>query len=223
MRARFQQFTVDSDTRQLLCDGTEIRLSTKAFDLLCVLLARRPNVVGKEELLQKIWPDSYVVEANLNVVVGEVRRAIADNAQTPRFIRTVHGVGYAFCGDVTDIESALPAARESATRYWLVGSNRNFVLAEGDNIIGRDPSCSVWLDDPDVSRRHARIRIDSANRTAILDDLESTNGTLLGRSRVKAQMPLADGDIIRVGPVELKFRDGTDRPQETRRIRRKTR
>jgi len=223
MRARFQQFTVDSETRQLLCDGTEIHLSTKAFDLLCVLLARRPNVVGKDELLRKIWPDSYVVEANLNVVVGEVRRAIADNAQTPRFIRTVHGVGYAFCGNATDIESVSTAAQENSSRYWLVGSNRNFVLAEGENIIGRDPLCSVWLDDPDVSRRHARIRIDSANRTAVLDDLESTNGTMLGRVRVRAQTVLTDGDIIRVGPVEFKFRDGTDQPQETRRIRRKAR
>jgi DNA-binding winged helix-turn-helix (wHTH) protein len=223
MKTRFQQFTVDSDTRQLLCDGEEIHLSPKAFDLLCVLLARRPNVVGKEELLRKIWPDSYVVEANLNVVVGEVRRAIADNPQTPRFIRTVHGVGYAFCGEVTDIESALSAGREGPTRCWLVASNRNFALMEGDNIIGRDPSCNIWLDDPDVSRRHARICIDSANRTAVLDDLESTNGTLLGRSRVKTQTPLADGDIIRVGPVELKFRDAKDTPQETRRIRRKAR
>src|SRR5215510_668976 len=111
MRARFQQFTVDSNTRQLLCDGTEIHLSTKAFDLLCVLIARRPNVVAKEELLREVWPDSYVAEANLNVVVGEVRRAIADNAQSPRFIRTVHGVGYAFCGNATDIESVPAAAR----------------------------------------------------------------------------------------------------------------
>jgi DNA-binding winged helix-turn-helix (wHTH) protein len=221
MKTRFEQFTVDSDTRQLLCGGTEIHLSTKAFDLLCVLLARRPSVVGKEELLRQIWPDSYVVEANLNVVVGEVRRAIADNVQSPRFIRTVHGVGYAFCGSATDIQNAATAAeRADRARCWLVTNKRNYDLFEGDNIIGRDPSCDIWLDDPDVSRRHARIRIDSANRSAALDDLGSTNGTLLGRSRVKAQRLLSHGDVIRVGPFELKFRDGADEPQETRRVRR---
>ena len=223
MRTRFEQFTVDSDTRQLLRDGTEIHLSTKAFDLLSLLLARRPSVVSKEELLRQIWPGSYVVEANLNVVVGEVRRAIADNVQSPRFIRTVHGVGYAFCGTATDIGNGPVEERADRTRCRLIGQNHNYDLLEGDNIIGRDPSCRIWLDDPDVSRRHARIRIDSANRTAVLDDLESTNGTLLGRSRVKVQRPLADGDIIRVGPFELKFRDATDEPQETRRIRRKSR
>ena len=222
MRTQFQQFIVDSDTRQLLRDEAEIHLSTKAFDLLCVLLARRPNVVLKEELLRQIWPKSYVVEANLNVLVGEVRRAIGDNAQTSRFIRTVHGVGYAFCGSTTDIESVPQGELADRTRCFLVASNRTFALAEGDNVIGRDPSCRVWLDDPDVSRRHARIRIDSAQRRAVLSDLDSTNGTLLRRSRVNTETPLVDGDVIRIGPVELKFRDGSGQ-QETRRIRRKSR
>jgi len=223
MRARFQQFIVDSDTRQLLGDGKEIHLSTKAFDLLCVLLARRPNVVAKEDLLRQIWPDSHVVEANLNVVVSEVRRALADNAQAPRFIRTVHGVGFAFCGSAAEVENVSAAAVADGMRCWLVGKDRNFVLSEGDNIIGRDPSCSVCLDDPEVSRRHARIRIDSMRTSAVLEDLESTNGTLLGRSPVKAQMPLANGDVIHIGPVELRFRNGTGQVQETRRVRRKTR
>src|SRR5215510_10429238 len=111
MRTRFLQFTVDSNTRQLLRDGSEVHLSTKAFDLLCVLLARRPSVVGKEELLRQIWPDSYVAEANLNVLVGEVRRALGDNAQTPQFIRTVHGVGYAFCSNATDIDNSSTSQR----------------------------------------------------------------------------------------------------------------
>ena len=53
MRTRFMQFVVDSETRQLLADGTEVHLSPKAFDLLCILLARRPNVVGKEQLLAR--------------------------------------------------------------------------------------------------------------------------------------------------------------------------
>ena len=218
MRVRFQQFILDSEARQLLEDGKEIHLSTKAFDLLCLLLARRPNVVAKDALLREVWPDSHVVEANLNVLVGEVRRALGDQAQTPRFIRTVHGVGFAFCGSAAEVEQV-----SAGMRCWLVGRGRNFVLSEGDNIIGRDPSCSIYIDDPDVSRRHAVIRVDSLRKSAMLEDLESTNGTLLGRSPVKAPMPLANGDAIHVGSVELKFRNETDQPQETRRIRRKTR
>jgi len=120
----------------LLSDGKEIHLSTKAFELLCVLLARRPNVVSKEELFQQVWPDSHVVEANLNVVVAEVRRALGDQAQNPRFIRTVHGVGFAFCGNANEIEkdSTSPIAE---AHCWLIGKDRNFPLADGENIIGR--------------------------------------------------------------------------------------
>lgn len=218
MRVRFEQFIVDSDARQLLEGGKEVHLSTKAFDVLCLLLARRPNVIVKDDLLQKVWPDSHVVEANLNVLVGEVRRALADHAQTPRFIRTVHGVGFAFCGSAAEVEKV-----SSEMRCWLAGRDRNFVLSEGDNIIGRDPSCGVYVDDQDVSRRHAVIRIDSACTRALLEDLDSTNGTLVGRSPIKTPTPLANGDVIYVGSVELKFRIlGTDQSQETRRIRRKT-
>ena len=214
MRTRFSQFIVDSETRQLLADGTDVHLSPKAFDLLCVLLARRPNVVGKEQLLQLVWPDTYVAEANLNVLVAEVRRAIGDSPQAPRCIRTVHGVGYAFCATATDAQS-------DPAHCWLLADDRRFALSEGDNIIGRDPSCNVWLDDPDVSRRHARIRIDSIKKTAVLEDLDSTNGTTIGKSAIKKETALADGDVIRFGPVQLKFRDGSDTPQVTRRIRRK--
>src|SRR4029079_16122662 len=105
--------------------------------------------------------------------------------------------------------------------YRIVAKERDFMLLEGDNIIGRDPSCHIWLDDPDVSRRHARIRIESNTNSALLEDLERTNGTLVGRSRVVSQTPLVDGDLIRIGPIQLKFRDTSDASQKTRRIRRK--
>ena len=75
------------------------------------------------------------------------------------------------------------------------------MLAEGENVIGRDPSCSIWLDDPDVSRRHARIRIDSLRGSATLEDLKSTNGTSIRRSPVKGQIALVNGNVIRVGPL----------------------
>src|SRR5687768_9003799 len=99
MRIRFGPFTVDSGTRRLTREDREIPLSPKAFDLLCSLLEQRPNVVEKAALLARIWPDTHVVEANLNVLIGEIRRAISDTAQRSQFIRTVHGIGFAFSGD----------------------------------------------------------------------------------------------------------------------------
>jgi len=222
VKTRFGPFTVDSRTRQLLRDGREIHLSPKAFDLLCLLLERRPDVVRKEELHTRIWPDTFVVEANLNVLIGEIRRTLGDKALRPRFIRTVHGVGYAFCGDAADIDIA-PARGARATPVWLVWNDRTFLLAGGETIIGRDPHCGVWLDVSGVSRQHARMRIETATRSASIEDLGSTNGTFVRGVPVEAPTPLADGDVIGIGLIELTFRAwGAENAQKTERIRRST-
>ena len=64
---------------------------------------RAPAAGGGEDRAQsRLWPDTYVVDANLNVLIGEIRRVLEDSAKQPRFIRTVHGVGYAFCGTAAD-------------------------------------------------------------------------------------------------------------------------
>ena len=218
MRARFGPFTIDSETRQLLRAGTEVHLSPKAFDLLCTLIESRPKVVDKETLHARIWPDTYVVDANLNVLVSEIRRAIGDNRQLPEFVRTVHGIGYAFCGAAVQVEVA--TAAPEALFCWVAWGSRTSSLSEGENVIGRDPRCSVWLDEEGVSRRHATIRVDSATRRVTLEDLGSTNGTFLRRSRVRTEVALEDGDEIKVGTVVLTIRLwASDKAPHTKRIR----
>jgi hypothetical protein len=220
VRTRFGRFTVDSDTRQLLRDGADIHLSPKAFDLLWALIQNRPKVIDKTELHARIWPDTYVSDANLNVLIGEIRRAIDDKPQKPDFIRTVHGVGFAFCGLAADVPGA--QTPPPALFCWVVWKDKTFALSEGDNVIGRDPRCSIWLDAAGVSRRHASLRLDSANRRVTLEDLVSTNGTFLRRSRVREETLLNDGDQIKVGSVQLIVRLWvSDKAPETKRIRRK--
>ena len=220
MRARFGPFTIDSETRQLLRAGTEVHLSPKAFDLLSTLIESRPKVVEKETLHARIWPDTYVVDANLNVLVSEIRRAIGDNSQQPEFVRTVHGIGYAFCGTAVQVEAA---AAPEALFCWVAWASRTSSLSEGENVIGRDPRCSVWLDAPGVSRRHAAIRVDSVTRSVTLEDLGSTNGTFLRRSGVRTEVALEDGDEIKVGTVVLTIRLwASDKAPHTKRIRRRS-
>jgi DNA-binding winged helix-turn-helix (wHTH) protein len=221
VRARFGPFTIDSETRQLLRAGTEVHLSPKAFDLFCTLIDSRPKVVEKETLHARIWPDTYVSDANLNVLVSEIRRAIGDNRQQPEFVRTVHGIGYAFCGTAVQVEAA--AAAPEALFCWVAWASRTSSLSEGENVIGRDPRCSVWLDAPGVSRRHAAIRVDSATRRVTLEDLGSTNGTFLRRTRVRTEVALEDGDEITVGTVVLTIRLwAADKAPHTKRIRRRS-
>jgi len=222
VRARFAEFTVDSDTRQLQGGEGDIHLSPKAFDLLCLLIESAPKVVEKADLYARIWPDTHVVDANLNILIGEIRRAVGDNAQNPTFIRTVHGVGYAFC--VTAVE--LPAARAAvrASFCWVVWEGRTWQLSEGDNVIGRDPRSDVWLDARGVSRRHAIIRVDSRTRRVTLEDLGSTNGTFVRREAVDAEAALNDGDLVQVGTVDLTVRLwAADNAPGTTRIQRRTR
>jgi DNA-binding winged helix-turn-helix (wHTH) protein len=219
VKCRFGEFELDSAARQLSRRGGAIHLSRKAFDLLNVLLARRPNVVSKEELYRELWPDTHVTEANLMVLVGEVRRALGDSAHSPRFIRTAHGVGYAFCGDAH--EAAVTASSTPRARMWLVSEQRTYALSSGENIVGRDPHCEVWLDDDSVSRRHASVRISAGDGVAMLADLQSTNGTFVGRRRVTTENPLRDGDVIKFGSVALEFRALGEEPPPTKRIRRR--
>lgn len=220
MRVRFAQFAIDSETRQLLSHGRVIHLSPKAFDLLCTLIEMRPKVLGKTDLRARIWPNTYVVDANLNILIGEIRRALGDGVQDSRFIRTVYGVGYAFCGTAAD--DPRPRTEGQALFCWVVWNGRTYPLAEGDNIIGRDPQSDIWVDADGVSRRHAIIRVDSYNRRVRLEDLRSTNGTFVGRSAVETEVALSDGDVIQVGTVDLTVRLwATDKLPETKRIGRR--
>jgi DNA-binding winged helix-turn-helix (wHTH) protein len=206
MRVQFAGFTFDTGARQLCRDDQPIQLSGKAFGVLRVLLERRPDVVSKKELLQEVWPDTWVEESNLSVAVSELRRALADDAQRPRFIRTDFRTGYAFiAADAIDLGARRREDRPRATsRFWLVWSGRRLVLYEGENIIGRDPQCSLWVDESHVSGQHARLTVSAGQVT--VEDLGSTNGTFLRGSRVTVPQPLADGDVIRFGATDVTFK-----------------
>jgi DNA-binding winged helix-turn-helix (wHTH) protein len=217
VKIQFDAFVVDSDRRQLLREGQPLHLSRKAFDALCALVQRRPAAVTKEELHARLWPGTFVVDANLSVAVAEIRRALGDDPQAPRFIRTVHRVGYAFCAESTDLSPAPPEGRAHAV--WFAWNGRVLPLGEGEHVIGRDPDCAIWLDAPGVSRRHARVRVDG--REATLEDLGSKNGTRVGEVPVTAPRRLVHGELVHVGPECLEFRSQSgNRATETVRLTR---
>ena len=208
VRVRFDTFLIDSESRQLVSDGGAIHLSPKAFDLLCVLIAARPSALAKEELHARIWPGVFVTDANLTVLVAEIRRALGDAAQQPRFIRTVHRHGYAFCSAAADLPPVASSARGSGRKAWLVWKDHVLVLSEGENVIGRDPNCHVWLDVGGVSRRHARLVVEGDS--VVVEDLGSKNGTSVAGSPIAGARPLQDGEMLQIGPAELQFRLWSD-------------
>lgn len=114
MRVQFGDCTFDSAARTLQRAGEEVRLSGKAFQLLELLLAARPNPIAKQELFAKLWPDTFVSDANLASLIKEIRQAIGDDAKSPRYIRTVHRFGYGFRDAASE---APPPVRGDAKRY----------------------------------------------------------------------------------------------------------
>jgi DNA-binding winged helix-turn-helix (wHTH) protein len=200
---RFGDFSLDTDTRQLLWNGDEVHLSPKAFELLTVLLANPARAVSKGELQERLWPSTFVEETNLAGLTAEIRRALGDTASSPRFVRTVYGFGYRFVGEVTvDAGSGRPGPLR--VKLCLTFEKREVALMNGANVIGRAPDATIQIDSLGVSRYHARIQVSDDDAT--LEDLGSKNGTHLDGKRITTPARLSDGSQIRLGTIVVTFR-----------------
>lgn len=203
MRLVFGECEFDGGRRVLLRHGSVRPLSPKAFQVLELLLERRPEAVTKTELLERLWPDAFVSDASLHNVIAEIRAALGDAPRAARFIRTVARYGYAFHGDariaptVDTSGSALPGPR-------LVSGEHEWLLSEGPNLVGRGGDCSVRIDSATLSRHHARIVL--ANGEATIEDLGSKNGTVVNGHDVKQPLVLKVNDRIQVGAVTVTYR-----------------
>lgn len=203
MTVRFGACVLDPEARELRRGGELVHLSPKAFELLLTLLENRPRAVSKSTLRDRLWPSTFVHEANLPNLIAELRAAIGDDARKPRFVRTIHRIGYAFCGPAAEGEAA-PEAEERPFVYRLVGQKGTAVLVEGDHLLGRHPDSVIELESSSVSRRHARLRVFRGQ--AILEDLGSRNGTFARGERLSGPTRLDDGDEFRLGSIALTFR-----------------
>ena len=110
----FGDFELDQERRQLLRSGEPVPLEPKAYELLSLLLERRPRALSRAQIRDVVWPQTFVSESTLAVVVNGIRQALRDDARHPRFIRTVHGFGYAFCGEARESGDGRPVEGEAA-------------------------------------------------------------------------------------------------------------
>jgi len=194
MRVEFADLTFDADTRQIWSRGEELRLSPKAFDLLALLIERRPHAVSKADIHARLWHGTFVSDSSLPSLVSEIRDAIADHARKPGLIRTVPRFGYAFRG----------APAPAGPSCLLIGASAQVPLLPGENVIGREGPGVIALRSSTVSRRHARIAIDAAG--AAIEDLGSKNGTYVNDQLLTEPVRLTDGDQVRVGSLLFTFR-----------------
>ncbi len=203
MAIRFDEWTLDPASRELRCGSRVVPLTPKAFDLLATLLVERRRAVSKAELQERLWPATFVTESNLTKLMAELRAALSDDSRRPRFLRTVRGFGYAFCGSAEDLPEARPS-RSLQVHCRVVWREREIALAEGENVLGRSEEATVWVDADSVSRRHARILLEGDR--AYLEDLGSKNGTFLRGERIASRSPLSDGDHFCLGSEWMRIR-----------------
>src|SRR6267142_4219168 len=101
----FGEFTLDADQRVLLREGKPLPLAPKVFDTLLVLVENSGRIVLKEELMKRLWPDTFVEEANLSFNIQQLRKSLGDNARKPHYIETIARRGYRFIAGVEEVLS----------------------------------------------------------------------------------------------------------------------
>ena len=144
---RFDQFQLDRAGGTLRGNAGPIPLTPKAMALLEYLAARPGRLITKQELLDAIWPGVYVADGALKVCIREIRRALDDDARTPRFIETAHRRGYRFIAAITEVNrSSLPTTTSTmahepvAVRYARSGD-----VSIAYQVLGDGPTDLVFV------------------------------------------------------------------------------
>ncbi len=114
-RVRFGVFEVDLQAGELRKQGMKVRLQEKPFQILALLLERPGELVTREEVRQRLWPEVFVdFENNLNTAATRLRQALGDSAENPRFVETVPRRGYRFIAPVKVINASTEESEHQA-------------------------------------------------------------------------------------------------------------
>jgi TolB-like protein/DNA-binding winged helix-turn-helix (wHTH) protein len=115
---RFGDFEVRPGTLELRRGGEVLHLEPKVLHVLVYLLEHRDRVVEKSELLRAVWEETFVTENALTKAIGRLRQALDDQPQSPRYIQTVHTVGYRFVAEVVESGDEPRAGGSTRRRRW---------------------------------------------------------------------------------------------------------
>ena len=110
---RFGEFFLDPDERVLKRGGVEVQLTPKAIELLTELVKNQGHVISKNQLMDSVWADSMVEEANLPFTMALVRKALGDDVKHPKFIETLPKRGYRFIAPVEKVDDVDDQAPDS--------------------------------------------------------------------------------------------------------------
>jgi len=118
---RFGEFTLDAEQKVLLRNGAPLSLTPKVFDTLLILVENGGRIVEKDALMNRVWPDTFVEEANLTFNIQQLRKALGDNAREPSFIETVARRGYRFITPVSEVSDEHARYQTNSVEKRIVG------------------------------------------------------------------------------------------------------
>jgi len=127
----FDRFRIDLAERALLCEGVFVPLTQKAFEVLLALVERRGGLVSKEELMAKVWPDTFVEESNLTQNIYTLRKALGHTPDGEGYIVTVPRRGYRFAAGVRELTGEEESQSEPASIKFNVDLETKSDVAPG--------------------------------------------------------------------------------------------
>ena len=129
---RFGVFEVDLRSGELRKAGAKLKLSGQPFQVLAILLENPGEIVTREDLLKRLWPDTFVDgDHNLNTAINKIREVLGDSAENPRFVETLPRRGYRFIASVDGTRPAMPPAPVNTPQAPAVRPIRWRVLRTG--------------------------------------------------------------------------------------------
>ncbi|MFN0110531.1 MAG: winged helix-turn-helix domain-containing protein [Blastocatellia bacterium] len=146
----FDRFRIDATERVLLADGEIIPLTQKAFDVLMALVERRGQIVSKDELMELVWPDTFVEEGNLAQNIYTLRKVLGQTSDEQDFIKTIPKRGYRFVSSVNehrDLEPELMAEPAAAFSQTEKTAPKHSVVIQfpADRSAVRQPESESWI------------------------------------------------------------------------------
>lgn len=208
----FGPFLFDPTRHRLFRAGREIRAGEKALAVLAELLRRPGEVVTKEELLERVWPEEAVYEWVLTQAVHQLREALGDDPRHPQYIRTVHKVGYRFVGELRPAEGPLPPHRSRA----LLRVGTLVLLAAGAvafwRVFSRNGQVGPWGTIREYCRRPTGAFKPAVSRdgrfVAVVTATPSGRHSLLVMTRGSGEGIVVSGELDVRGPSPVFTPDG---------------
>jgi len=201
---RLEDWMVEPRLGRMIRGQVVVRLRPRVMELLVALAGRPGEVVSKRDIVDHVWSSGFVADNTIVHCVNELRDALGDSRDAPRYVQTIPRRGYRLVCDVQPVDADAVGPDPDAALYELSAKSWFAFLVEGDNLIGRGGDSVIVIDSTRVSRHHARIVV--SERGVSLEDLDSKNGTFVGDHRIDAPTPLSDGDEVRFGDQQLVFR-----------------